>query len=194
MMKFSFNQYSKNSGFTLLEMLIVAFIIIILSVIVVVNYEFGGYKHNLTRSAHRLAQDIRKAQEMAMSARELEGGGGVPPGYGIYLSHTGYPDTYYVLFADKDGNGEYDQAGGEAVEGPLYFEEGVNIFHTCFSGAGTCPSDPSIAFYPPAPIIKFDNQDPLNADVGSILITLYSAKIGEEIVVSVNPVGLVEVQ
>ena len=75
----------KESGFTLTELLVVASIIILFSAIVLANYQTGNKQFALQRSAHKLAQDIRRAQEMAMSAKECEPCGNVvPPGYGIY--------------------------------------------------------------------------------------------------------------
>lgn len=195
-MRFSLNQHSKYSGFTLLEMLVVASIIIILSIIVVTNYELGGYQFNLQRSAYKLAQDIRRAGEMAMSVKEFGDPPSVPAGgYGIFLDSVNFSgiNTYYVLFADKNGNGQYNTSTNplvdETVEGPIYFEEHVEINFLCLVG-GYCGSAVSITFIPPDPAINFSNQP----DVSLAEITLYSRKLGEEVMISVNPAGLIEIQ
>ncbi len=95
-------------GFTLVEILIVMSIILILLVVIFSGYSAGRKGLALQRSAHKLAQDLRRAQEMAMSAaefREKVPGGG----YGIYFT----PDNNerYYLYADTSpipyGDQEY---------------------------------------------------------------------------------------
>jgi len=183
MMKFSLAQHSKCSGFTLLEVLVVASIIIVLSIIVVVNYEFGGYQHNLQRSAHKLSQDLRRAEEMAMSVKEFEGS--IPPGgYGIYIDYNIMP-TQYILFADENGNKEYDV--GEGVGDLISFEDYVQIDHACVEEL--CALQISVTFSPPDPTIRFNSQEESYA-----YIVLRSEKVEGYVTVWINDAGLVEIQ
>ncbi|MBU0476703.1 prepilin-type N-terminal cleavage/methylation domain-containing protein [Patescibacteria group bacterium] len=99
---------NKNNGFTLVEILVVIVIIMILTLVALPYFLQAGKQFALSRSAHKLAQDIRRAQEMSMSAKEFHGiiSSG---GYGIRIT-----DSYnkYILFADCNNNGLYD---GEIV-------------------------------------------------------------------------------
>jgi prepilin-type N-terminal cleavage/methylation domain-containing protein len=118
-----------QKAFTLLEITVVVAIIGLLAVIVLANYRGGEKQSALLRSTHRLAQDLRRVEEMAISAQETPPGceqveAGVFPkgGYGIYfeinppqerclsaLEGKGY---CIILFADCDQRGDYDDWGG----------------------------------------------------------------------------------
>lgn len=95
-----------NRGFTLIELLTVAGVIIILTAVVLPNYREGNKQLALQRSASKLTQDLRRAQEMAMSAREVAGA--VPYGFGIHFDN--FWSNYYILFADLNNNHHRDAA------------------------------------------------------------------------------------
>lgn len=95
----------KNKGFTLVELLIVIFIIGLLSAILVVNIRKGEKQYQLQLAAQEIAQNIRKAQDMALTSFRYEGE--VPYNYGVFFEPNVYP-TSYRLFADTNGNGLYD--------------------------------------------------------------------------------------
>jgi len=86
---------STNKGFTLVELLVSIFIIVLMAGIILANYRVGGQQFALQRSANKLAQDIRRAQQMAMSAKEFQGM--VPIGYGIRFAQD---YNKYVIYAD----------------------------------------------------------------------------------------------
>ena len=99
--------FKKDKAFTLVELMIVSSIILLLTAVVLINYRAGNQQLALDRSAHKLAQDIRIAQEMAMSPREECGATGVFRGsYGIYLHRVQYPNSY-LLFADCNDDKAY---------------------------------------------------------------------------------------
>ena len=176
-----------GTGFTLIEFLIVTSLIIILSVVVLANYEFGGYQLSLRRSAHQLSQNIRRAEAMGMSAREF--GGSVPAGgYGIHLNRVLPDNTYYILFADIDGNGLYNT--GEEIE-TIEFEEHIEVTQLCIVSC-YCATTLDITFVPPEPIVKFNN----NTDSACLfaLVDLWSKKTAEILTVYINRVGLIEVK
>ena len=114
-----------QKAFTLLEITVVIAIIGLLAVIVLANYRGGEKQSALLRSAHRLAQDLRQAEEMAISSRKTPEGceqieEGVFPkgGYGIRFEKD---SDSYILFADCDSEGDYDDSGSA-----FYCEEGEN--------------------------------------------------------------------
>jgi type II secretory pathway pseudopilin PulG len=179
-----------KKGFTLLEITIVVSIIILMGTIFVINFRGGEKQFALQRSAHKLAQDLRRAQETAMSSQIFEDS--FPKGgYGIYLEKG---SNSYILFADCDGNQTYSEAGfaqscaeagtndpfREKIE-EISFEKGIYISE--FS-----PEENSVAitFFPPDPKIT------INPSNSSILINLtFDGKIKRA--VSINSVGLIDV-
>lgn len=95
------NPKFQSKGFTLIELLVVLAIITILSLMVLPRFQVAGQQHALLRSAYKLAQDLRRVQEMTTSGYEFQN---IIPegGYGIYLSLT--EPGHYILFADCNNN------------------------------------------------------------------------------------------
>ncbi len=195
--KFLFFLKNKNSaGFTLAEVLIVITIILFLFPMVLTNYNTGEKQLSLYRSAHGLAQELRNTQEMAMTGKKtpVEFGQNFPAGgYGLYFEDD---KNSYILFADCDGDNEYDESGlGETTNcsdatpaepypeklKEIFLEPGVIIL-------SIIPSEPlNILFFPPTPVITinplpFDNQ---------AIITLSLADKTKTI--TINNVGLIDV-
>ncbi|PJA83995.1 MAG: hypothetical protein CO145_02925 [Candidatus Nealsonbacteria bacterium CG_4_9_14_3_um_filter_37_13] len=162
-----------QKAFTLIELLVVTGIIILLSALVLPNYRTGESQLALQRSANKLAQDIRRAQEMAMSAKEFEGV--VPPGgYGINFQTN---LTSYILFADLNNNKVFDS--GEAIE-TLSLERGVKI-------SNLSPASPlTISFTPPDPTVNINPSNSL------AIITL--SNNGQTKIIKVNKAGLIYVE
>ena len=169
------NFLKKNSkGVTLIELLVVFFIILLLSAIVLLNYDEMSSKFALERSAYKLAQAIRKAEEMAMSAKECPCGTSgeliVPPGgYGIYFDLE-TSDKGYRLYADTQppnkGNEFYTPSDDNGLE-DISLEGGVIIKQIKIKGGMfTIDSKKAgINFKPPSPTVKIkhgnenDNDD-----------------------------------
>jgi hypothetical protein len=148
-----------QKSFTLVELLVSIFIIILLTGIIFANYRQSGNQLALQRAAHKLALDIRRAEEMAMSAKEFQGM--VPSGgYGLHFNQT---DTYhYILFADCNGNFVYDpppalpcNGYSENVEGEIGYAQGVYNCLLCYGSLGTV----DIVFIPPEPKVNFDPDE-----------------------------------
>ncbi|TSC75974.1 MAG: hypothetical protein G01um101430_144 [Parcubacteria group bacterium Gr01-1014_30] len=132
-----------QKGFTLVELVVVTGIIIFLSAMLLVNWRPAAEEFALQRSAHKLAQDIRRASEMAMSAREFQGS--VPQGgYGFHVRFPSETESY-VLYADTNGNQRYDAADG--IVETVYLEQEV-IVHS------VSKNNLSINFKPPNPTVS----------------------------------------
>ena len=159
-----------KQGFTLIELLTVTAIVIFMTVLALPNFMAGAKDYALLRSSHKLAQDLRRAQEMAVSSREFKGKA-VPGGYGLYFQNG---SGNYVLFADINSNKIYDGAS-EAVE-VLQTERGVNIG---FPSAYYL----TIIFTPPNPTTF------IMPDASWAVITLNGQKT-----VRVNKTGLIEIE
>ena len=175
--------HPKSRGIGLIEMIVVICIIVVLTAMAFANYRKGQQQLALDRTAYKLAQDIRRAQEMAMAAKECSAcGGGVPSGgYGIYLEQG---DEFYLLYADN-GNGQYG-AGDTQIGDDINLERGIYI-------SGLLPSEASISFEPPDPVTVIKDGDGLDAEEATITIALEKDSTRTKRVI-VNKAGLIYVE
>lgn len=60
----------EQRGFTLLEITVVVAVIALLSTIFLANYRGGDKQYALLRASHKLSQDMRTVEEMALSSRK----------------------------------------------------------------------------------------------------------------------------
>ena len=165
-----------NKGFTLVELMVVTAIIVLLTAMTLPNYRAGSQQLALQRSAHKLAQDLRRAEELALSSQAF--GDQTPQGYGVYFNKS--QSSRYILFADLDGNHQYSGLSDEKVE-EITLEGKVVI-------SGLSPEFASvltIVFTPPDPSVYFYEDS--NAVTASI--TLMAKEI-----IQVNKVGLIVVE
>jgi len=100
------------NGLTTIELLIVLAAVVILLVVLISDFTRIRSQFVLSRGVHRVVQDIRKAQRLALAAvRRYEPSSGVfqtVPGYGIYINLSGDPGVKaYNIYADRDGNKKY---------------------------------------------------------------------------------------
>ena len=170
-----------KKGFTLVELMVVVSIIGLLSVVVFANYRAGEKQFALQRSAHKLAQDIRRAQNMAMSAKEFQGQ--VPSRYGIEF---GKDRDYYILFADLNDNGKYEPGSPDIEVEKITFEKGVRIQELFTPASETTVW---VAFKPPDPLTTI--RDPGERSI--LRIQLINVNNQTEII-NVNKAGLIEIE
>ncbi|PIV45837.1 MAG: hypothetical protein CO144_01940 [Candidatus Nealsonbacteria bacterium CG_4_9_14_3_um_filter_35_11] len=154
-----------EKGFSLIELLVVVAVIVILSTLVFSDYSKGGKKMALERAAQRLSQDIRKTQEMAMSAYQpsdiCNGTPGNLKGFGIHFDESSGNEKKYIIFAecnDTEPNYDYDGDGPDDVkEGwSVDIEKGIKISDIekdDLSNGSTYPTTLSVVSIPPDPTI-----------------------------------------
>lgn len=190
-------------GFTLIEMMIAISVMIILTVIVVPIYQDNQKQLALQRAANKVVQDIRRTQDMAMSAREIinpydAGERFVPEGgFGVYFGNkTGDKSKKYVIFAVCDGdNKKFINAGpppcgtspnnfSQAVE-TIDLEQGVVIDSFTFSSTHL-----NIVFTPPEPVTLLTDDSGATAPVATIALRSGTSFLS----VVVLPSGLIYVQ
>ncbi len=188
----------KVRGFTLLEITVVVSIIILLSTIFLASYRGGEKQFALKRSAHQLAQDLRRAQEMAMSGQEFKGA--FQGGFGIHFVVTfGDENTgKYTLFVDCDNDDIFDggiptcdDCTGEECSGPIFseeietfsLEEGIKI-------GAISPSFPlDVVFFPPDPEIIINGNLAITSASINLTFDGQSQKI-----ITINTAGLIEIE
>jgi prepilin-type N-terminal cleavage/methylation domain-containing protein len=106
-------KFSGARGFTLIELLLVTIIMVIMTTLILIQQQKFDSATLLRSLGYSVALSIRQAQTYGVSVRESSPGSGTfASGYGVYFSSVS-PNTY-ILFADANGNGQYDS--GEAVQ------------------------------------------------------------------------------
>jgi Tfp pilus assembly protein FimT len=137
----------KIKGFTLVETIVVIFIIVLLLGVVLANYRAGERQYSLLRSAHKLAQDLREAEKMAMAAEISLVSQQCSPNYGYGLHFEKNTDSYF-FFIDCNGNGNYDGNDTKILQIPL--EPKISI-------SGLSPSNQvDVIFSPPDPTVTIN--------------------------------------
>lgn len=136
-------------GFTIPELLISVFIIVLMTGISVIGWSSGETALALDRAAHKFAQDVRKATELSQRAQWYSCVMGTITGYGVYVS-TG-ASTSYILYVECNDNQEYN-AGADAVFQQVALENRIQI-------SSAVPSSFSMLFVPPVPVITIQPGD-----------------------------------
>ena len=175
-----------KKGFTLIELLVIITIIAFMSVFVIPNLRFGEKQFAVQNSAHKLTQDLRRVQEMAMSSSEFNG---IIPkgGYGIYFEKKA---NFYTLFADCSSDKQYDSIGtqcngaSEKILEQSFLDEKVFISNL---KSPSPMSELNIVFTPPDPTIYIE---PGNGSIANIFISYRPYEIPGKTII-VNKAGLI---
>lgn len=137
-------------GFTLIEILIVLFIISFLSVSILFNYRAGQEQAFLTRASAAFESEIRIAQNLAIVSADFEGT--IPCGYGLYYIDN---RTFRIYVGEKDGapncqsaSRNYQSNTDSVYQDSKIIESGV-VFKNSF---------PDIFFEPPDPKTYINND------------------------------------
>ncbi|MBU3934433.1 type II secretion system GspH family protein [Patescibacteria group bacterium] len=195
----------RENGFSLIEMLAVIAIVVVLISVTVLNFGETRDLLSLRRAAHQLMQDVRRVQDMAMSATELNGEGNCllpAKGYGIYIDYS-VESTSYELYADTSADTgldcetypptecwEYYDSEDCVIETIFIQEKGVIIKEIKNTIIGA--QKVSINFKPPNPAVKIKWLLP-EADEVEIVLALESDQTKTESVV-VNKAGLLQIR
>ncbi len=133
-----------EKGFTLIEILVISFIVGFLSVAILFNYRNGQDQASLSRVAAAFESDIRKTQNLAVNGADF--GGIVPCGYGLYYIDN---KTYRIYVGQKVGmqscqssNHNYQNGTDSVYQELIIVEPGV-IFINSFSDVFFEPPDPA---------------------------------------------------
>ncbi len=199
-------QLNGEKSFTLIELLVVISIIGILALITFPHYQSARQQLAVQRAASRLAQDVRRAQEMAMSVKRVDSSkcfqNGAPThgeyeyGFGIFLTSIG-EGKQYTLYADCDGNKRLIPGLDEDFE--LYIVDLINVESIYI---GTEPPGEeyeylNIIFTPPDPhvFLMVGHTPPggFEVDQVSIVIRAEGNPLKTKIV-TVNKAGLVVIE
>jgi len=114
------HQEKIKNGFTLIESLVVTFIIALISGSILVSYYSGQKQYSVTTASQRLMVDIRRAQNMALAGATQ--GADIPAGYGIHIDSN----SQYFLFYNTNAGKTY-ASGASAVMETIFLPAGVSI-------------------------------------------------------------------
>lgn len=189
-------QFNKQKGaISLAEILVVVAIIGILATVMLINYPAVKKQLALQRAATKLAQDIRRAQEMAIASEPCPAGmacaGQIPEtGYGIYINEDN--EGYYLLYADTGGDQKSKDGADATVQ--IDLEKEIIIYDI----PNSQPDKVSINFSPPDPeiTIKWQSGDSQQDSVSVVLCIKDSncSVSANTKTVYVNKAGLITVQ
>ncbi len=187
----SFSEWSVGKqGFTLIEITVTVAIIALLATMVMLNSKEGEKDLVLQRAAHSVAQDIRRAQDMAISGRECpECGGSEVFGYGIFFDIAN--PTSYFIYADvhpsaPNGNDFYDESQDVKIE-EIYMEGGAVIQDLNVGASHLC-----INFRPPDPIVMIKERDTDNLATGQVEV-IFGGDTSRVRIITVNKAGLIDI-
>ncbi len=176
------NRLNHHSGFTLVELLVVMFIVGLLASLVLANYRSGQKKYALEQATQKLVSDIRKAQNMAISGVEIPGQCSVADpcsGYGVSIRKSS--NNFYRIFGDKVDNSRYQPA--DALIEIINLPPDIEIKAT-----SPIPSKTDIIFEPPAPT-TFINGNTGVGILGTITLEIVDTSLTKT--VTVTTAGLI---
>jgi len=202
------NLKSPERGITLIEIIIAIFIIGFLSVIMISDFPKIQRQSALSRSVYRIAQDVRRAQDMGLSGVQLKDVNDDPilvKGFGVYFAKS---EPVYMIYADVADelhpNGsqtfenraanvlceEYNSAinvGDCVIERVDISKESASLYIEDIRNVTVDTT--SINFRPPSPIIDIENLD--GNKIGIVLGLLPDSSYRT---VWVNTSGLISVE
>lgn len=187
------NIQSFQKGFTLIEFIVVVFIILLLTGAVIPIYRANKEELKLKQSAQVIAYSLRRVSEMAMSSQEIGPPGAkiIPSGgYGLYFEKIVSGDKI-VLFADCDKSHLYEpdpnQCGSfpEKIE-EIPLEKGV-VIDSFFPPSSSLV----ISFEPPDPTVYVNGFEAMSES--QIILSLISDP-SKKVIISIQKTGLINVK
>jgi len=173
------NANSGGAGFTLVELLVVIFIMGLLGSMVLANFRQGERIYSLSGATRKLVSDLRRIQNLSMSGVKSETED-IVYGYGIYLKKDG---STYTIFMDKNNNKTF-QPSDDLSKETVVLPRGIKI-----STITPVSSGLDIFFLPPAPATYLNGS----ANPGqSATVTLEVEGTSLKEMVTVTSAGLIQ--
>ena len=174
-----------SNGFTLVELLVSAFIIALVSSVFMVNYHNTNKRSGLTMAKQKLASDIRLAQNNSLGSKDYNG----VNVWGVHFALSGPGE--YIIFADKPVDGELEgnktYEADEAVETKT-LPAGITI-------NSLSPDDEvDVVFFPPNPVTYINGLAVYDNQARPARIVLKESITNSTAAVTVNLFGLIDVE
>ena len=170
------NYLNKQTGFTMIELLVVMFIMTLLTASVLVSYRGGQRKYVLTQSAQQLVSDLRQAQNMTISGVDISS----YHGYGIHAEDN---NNFYILFADQNGDSIYKSQNDTIIKT-------VNLPNLIKIDSVSPSSNLDVFFKSPNPT-TYINNNPSAGQTGTIVLKIENTSLNKTI--TVTTAGLIQI-
>jgi len=155
------NNFSAG-GFTLIELLVSTFIITLMSGIFIANYHSANSRSALTLAAQKLASDIRIAQSYSLGSLVF-GVDNIPQGgWGLYAADL---NNSYIIFADDNGNYNYDLGEENSSQGGKIINLPSGILIDSIIINSLPENYINLVFLPPDPIVYINSEISKNAQI-----------------------------
>ncbi len=155
---------------------------VLFSSIITPNWRVGQINLALQRSAVKVSQDIKKAQELSLRAQQYSCAAGNIAGYGAYFNILN--PSSYVIFADCNNNQKYD-ANVDGVIETLGFENGISMQSVSQNAF-------SIVFVPPEPVTSIKNEAGSQLSSAQIVLLAQGSAAAKFVTISNN--GVINIQ
>ncbi len=159
-MKIHFDKIHSQRGMSIIELLVVVFIISIITGIVVASFRAGDKTKSLRLGSEEILSLIREAQSKSLLGQSEAGNSFPKGGYGIFFEKN---LEYCILFGDYNNNREYDGVRVPPFEGKEYLKHiklrgELTVEKIVKSEEGSL-NKLSIVFVPPRPTLYYDKSD-----------------------------------
>lgn len=182
----------RQKGYTLIEMLVVVFVISILMGTTLYNYSRQSNDEVLLFEAQKLAQFLRRAQNLALSPQSSDAP--LANGFGVRVSKN---TNSVFLFRDEGALPNYIYDPTEKIE-ELVLDPRISVGFIQAPAWGVSATNQSvinILYIPPDPVLKIYTEPSADTGANDAEITLVlKSDITKERKIGLNLVGLVEVQ
>ena len=191
------NDIFGEKGITLVEVIVAIFIITVFSLIVITDFPKMKRQFSLSRASYKLAQDVRRTEDLGFSGAQLldeEGEVVDTKGYGFYIISA---NEEYFIYADTNSPADYRYTPSEdsIVEtiNMVESESGVYIKRIYDIDTETTTAWASINFNPPNPTVTITTDSGTSTSKIAIVLGL-DLDPSMEREIYINSSGLVEVE
>lgn len=184
----AFFRLDNKGGFTVIEVLVAAGIVVVLLVYFLMNFKGFDNQLALNNEADKLVTVLRQAQIYALVGQTY---GGVRYNYGLHVDECASGNCNYTLFYDFDGDNHYDiSPTDETLESNNLLKI---VFVDDLQVGASAPTELDIIFKPPTSTIHFYSNS-LELSEESAQITIENNSGGQKTISINNISGQIDIQ